>query len=189
MRWRVQARSLVQRLAHDSRFMQSMLAEQGTPDKGKDIGHSHIVLRDSSAMPTAAHVCRMDGFDSDTLWRNRVTGSRQRRIPMRTCSALETKPYWDFATQYTLADEMFFTETASSFIAHQMIISGTVRAQERRMGLTDQPMAGPPWGCFSVPGDNSPILYANGKEVLSPSSFRNSPLLQMGDDRGSARRQ
>ena len=54
----------------------------------------------------------------------------------------ETAPYWKLAQQYTLADDMFFTETASSFIAHQMLLSGTVRLNDKE-SLTDQPEVNP----------------------------------------------
>jgi phospholipase C len=59
---------------------------------------------------------------------------------------------------------MFFTETAASFIAHQMLISGTVRVNDRE-SLTDQPNA-MPWGCDAAPGTFTPILTRNGHYSL-----------------------
>ena len=48
---------------------------------------------------------------------------------------------------------MFFTETAASFISHQMILSGTV-ALNANESLTDQP-DGMPWGCDAPPGTHN----------------------------------
>ena len=73
----------------------------------------------------------------------------------------ETKAYWDFAKQYALADKMFFTDTASSFIAHQLIISGTV-ALNSNESLTDQPNQDP-WGCDAPPGTITAVIFKNGK--------------------------
>ncbi|MBV8531404.1 MAG: hypothetical protein JO104_08810, partial [Candidatus Eremiobacteraeota bacterium] len=74
----------------------------------------------------------------------------------------ETAPYWKLAHQYTLADKMFSTDTASSFIAHQEVLSGTV-ALNNRESLTDQPDA-TPWGCDAPPGTVTPVLLKNGHE-------------------------
>ena len=56
----------------------------------------------------------------------------------------------------------FNTDTASSFIAHQLILSGTV-ALNARESVTDQPDA-MPWGCDGHSGEKTPILHKNGKE-------------------------
>jgi phospholipase C len=110
----------------------------------------------------------MDGFDLIHLGES-GGGPPAMNFPYAFIDRTETKPYWDFAKQYTLSDEMFFTETASSFIAHQMLISGTVQLS-RLEWVTDQPL-NPPWGCDSVSGNNAPILHRSGKEVLYPGIF------------------
>ncbi len=56
---------------------------------------------------------------------------------------------------------MFFTDTASSFIAHQLILSGTV-ALNSNESLTDQPNQDP-WGCDAPPGTITAVIFKNGK--------------------------
>ena len=80
------------------------------------------------------------------------TSAPAKNYPYAYIDRKESAPYWNFAKQYTLADEMFFDETASSFIAHQMIISGTVQYSKDAV-LTDQPNNNP-WGC-DAPGPRS----------------------------------
>ena len=61
---------------------------------------------------------------------------------------------------------MFFTDTASSFIAHQMILSGTVKLNSHE-SLTDQPDA-QPWGCDAPPGTQTAVIFKSGK-VIEPA--------------------
>jgi phospholipase C len=130
------------------------------PYPGKDIDHSHRGFKVECHLDSA-DVCQMDGFD--LIHYGESGGQGVARVyPYAYVKRSETKPYWDLAQQYTLADEMFFTETASSFIAHQMLISGTVRVSDRA-SVTDQPQE-TPWGCDSVVGDNAPLLFRNGYE-------------------------
>jgi phospholipase C len=141
------------------------LESTGTPNEGTDIDHSHNAF-EIECDADAQHVCRMDGFDLIRFGES-GNGPLAKKYPYAYVERSESKPYWDFANQYTLADKMFFTETASSFIAHQMIISGTVQVGKGEW-VTDQPIT-PPWGCNSPPGDDAPILHANGK--ISGSIF------------------
>jgi phospholipase C len=66
----------------------------------------------------------MDGFDKDYLGMTGLGGPAH-FYPYAFVNRSEVRPYWDIANQYTLADDMFSTETSSSFTAHQMIIAGT----------------------------------------------------------------
>jgi phospholipase C len=67
----------------------------------------------------------------------------------------EVQPYWDMASQYVLADQMFASDfDISSFISHQYIIAGvnpnaSVNSPD---GL---------WGCTGGPGDQIPVLGPN----------------------------
>jgi phospholipase C len=61
-----------------------------------------------------------------------------------------------------MADNMFFTDTASCCIAHQIILSGTARLNDRE-SMTDQPNV-PIWGCDSRPGNAVPVLFKDGRE-------------------------
>jgi len=139
--------------------LHSVTLEHGVGlNQGTDIDHSHNGWN-IECDANASNVCKMDGFD---LIRYGESGGGlvAKTFPYAYIDRSESKPYWDLAKQYTLADAMFFDETASSFIAHQMIISGGVQVKNGEW-VTDQPQQ-PPWGCDSVPGDNAPILHADG---------------------------
>jgi phospholipase C len=126
---------------------------------GTDISHSHgafVVECD----PNASNVCQNDGFDKITFGQA-LYGPPAKLYPYRAIKRSETKAYWDFASQYGLADNMFFTATASSFIAHQQIISGTTQLNSNE-SLTDQP-SNVPWGCDAVPGTVTAIIKKNGQ--------------------------
>ena len=127
---------------------------------GTDIDHSHngfeiecdSTLRRVSAVTTAS--IRFATANPVTV--------RYKAYPYAYIERSETKAYWDFASRYGLADHFFNTDTASSFIAHQLILSGTV-ALNSRESVTDQPDA-MPWGCDGQYGEKTPVLHKNGKE-------------------------
>ena len=148
--------------------LHSVTLENGVGlNQGTDIDHSHNAF-EIECDANASNVCQMDGFDL-IRYGESGGGPLAKRFPYAYIDRSESKPYWNLAKQYTLADAMFFDETASSFIAHQMILSGTVQIKNGEW-VTDQPPQ-PPWGCDSVPGDNAPILFANGKEKRYPGIF------------------
>ncbi len=125
---------------------------------GTDISHSHgafVVECD----PNASNVCQNDGFDLITFGQA-LYGPPAKLYPYRAVVRSETKAYWDFASQYGIADNMFFTATASSFIAHQQIIAGTTRLNANE-SLTDQPDA-TPWGCDAPPSTVTAIIKTDG---------------------------
>jgi phospholipase C len=126
--------------------------------QGTDISHSHGAF-EVECDPNASNVCQMDGFDLITFGQA-LYGPPAKTYPYRAVKRSETKAYWDFAKQYAIADHMFFTDTASSFIAHQEIISGTVRLNSKE-SLTDQPDA-TPWGCDAPPSTVTAIILKNG---------------------------
>jgi phospholipase C len=147
--------------------LRSIPLEKGTGvNKGTDIDHSHHGFE--VECDAKGGVCQMDGFNLINTGES-GQGVPAKRIPYSYVERSETKPYWDFARQYTLSDNMFFTETASSFIAHQILLSGTVQLSNGEW-VTDQPGA-VPWGCDAVPGDNAPTLLRNGFESFSPGVF------------------
>jgi phospholipase C len=129
---------------------------------GKDIDHSHNGFKIECDL-NGSGICQNDGFDK-IRFGEAGTGALAKLYPYAYVKRSETKAYWDFAKQYALADHMFFTQTAASFIAHQMILSGTV-ALNSHESLTDQPND-TPWGCDGQIGENTPVLKSNGKEFL-----------------------
>jgi phospholipase C len=135
------------------------LATGGGPLFGKDIDHSHHAF-EIECDANSQGVCQNDGFN---LIRYGQSGQLlpAKNYPYAYIDRAETKPYWTLASQYTLADATFFDDTASSFIAHQIIVSGTV-AINGNESLTDQPPT-QPWGCDAPPGTQTPIILKNGK--------------------------
>ncbi len=126
--------------------------------EGTDISHSHGAF-EVECDPNASNVCQMDGFDKITHGQA-LYGPKAKLYPYRAVVRSETKAYWDFASQYAIADRMFFTATASSFIAHQQIIAGTTRLNADE-SLTDQPDA-TPWGCDAPHGTVTAIIKTDG---------------------------
>jgi phospholipase C len=135
----------------------------GPPNLGTDIDHSHHAFG-VECDPNATGICQNDGFDLIRFGES-GQGGLARLYPYAYVDRSETKPYWNLAERYALSDEMFFTETASSFIAHQMLLSGTV-ALNGHESVIDQPVT-PPWGCDSPPGDTTSVLFKNGHVSLN----------------------
>jgi phospholipase C len=133
---------------------------------GKDICHSHACFKiECDRQPSG--VCKNDGFDMVDL--GEVQGGQPAKLyPYGYVERSESKPYWDLAHQYGLADRMFSTDTASSFIAHQQLIAGTVRLNDEE-SLTDQPDDGTAaWGCDAPPRTQVPVLLRDGREISPP---------------------
>jgi phospholipase C len=82
--------------------------------------------------------CRMDGFDLEEKFGGPIDG-QYARVPYR-----ESKPYWDMANEFVLADKMFASQLDESFVAHQYIIAAQAHSS------VDVPFGA--WGC---PGGKS----------------------------------
>lgn len=80
-----------------------------------DLGHNR------AAFLTDYDDGKMDGFD-------RNLSAKFRHRPFSYAPASEVQPYLDMATQYAFADNMFQTQQAGSFPAHQYLVSGTSSA-------------------------------------------------------------
>ena len=139
--------------------LQPVKLATGILNQGKDIDHSHhgFVIECNH---NAAKVCQNDGFDL-IRYGESGQGLPAKLYPYAYVDRTETAPYWKLAQQYVLADKMFSTDTASSFIAHQQMIAGTVALNDRE-SLTDQPI-NTPWGCDAPPGTTTPLLFSNGR--------------------------
>ncbi len=131
---------------------------------GTDIDHSHHGFEVECDFDKAAGQCRNDAFDKIRFGES-GNGPPAKLYPYAYIERSETKAYWDFAKRYSLADHFFFTDTASSFIAHQMILSGTVALNDDE-SETDQP-SNQPWGCDAYPGTYTFVLHKNGTETAN----------------------
>lgn len=149
------------RVAHDVPLRAIALAQGSPRFGGKDICHTHECF-EIECNPDAANVCRNDGFDLITFGENNG-GPPAKLYPYAYVRRSDVAAYWTLAKQYALADRMFFTETAASFVAHQMLLSGSVRLNNRE-SLTDEPNV-MPWGCDARPkhGANTAVLLRNGR--------------------------
>ena len=86
-----------------------------------DLGHSHKNFLDDCDLQQSG-TCRMDGFDS-------YLPVKYHLRPYGYAPQSEVQPYLDMATQYVFADNMFQSNEAGSFPAHQYIISGDAEAE------------------------------------------------------------
>ncbi len=68
----------------------------------------------------------------------------------------EVKPYWDIASQFSVADRMFASQTGPSYPGHMFIVAGTSGNQ------TDDPSSQLVWGCDAPAGTTVPYLDGNG---------------------------
>ncbi|MBV9027242.1 MAG: hypothetical protein JO311_01380 [Candidatus Eremiobacteraeota bacterium] len=92
--------------------------------------------------------CRMNGFDLEREY-GPVNGQYV-YVPHR-----ESKPYWDIAHQWVLADQMFASQVDESFVAHQYIIAAQAQSS------VNVPFYY--WGCGGGKTDQVEILKANRK--------------------------
>jgi phospholipase C len=107
--------------------------------------------------------CRMNGFNLETVT---CGGRGQPRCPIEHpeysyVPHSETKPYFDMANQYVLADEMFASNfDTSSFVSHQYIIAGQANA------AVDYPNGD--WGC---PGGPTDMVATVSKQRRFPNGY------------------
>jgi phospholipase C len=157
------------RVAHEIPLKAIPLAEGVPPSQqgaGKDICHSHQCFKLECDLDRSTKTCRNDGFNLINFGET-VGGPAAKLYPYAYVRRSDVAAYWKLAQRYAIADKMFFTETASSFIAHQEILSGTVRLNNHE-SLTDEP-GNTPWGCDAPKGTTVPILFSNGYENTGPS--------------------
>jgi phospholipase C len=145
--------------AHEVTLTALPLAQGPSTSGGTDICHSHQCFELECDFNTQTRQCRNDGFDLIDFGEFQG-GSAAKTYPYAYVRRSDVKAYWDFARQYAIADRMFFTDTASSFVAHQMILSGTVQLNDHE-SLTDQPPI-PIWGCDSPRPNRIPVLFKDG---------------------------
>ncbi len=93
--------------------------------------------------------CRMNGFDRELHQNPRgVKLSMYVYVPHR-----ESKPYFDMAHQWVLADKMFQSQIDESFVAHQYVIAAQAQS------TVNIPIG--PWGCSNDPSDSVSTIKQN----------------------------
>jgi phospholipase C len=89
--------------------------------------------------PLPGTKCRMNGFNRELLYDGPPHGQYV-YVPHR-----ESKPYFDMAHEWVLADRMFQSQLDESFVAHQYVIAAQAQSS------VDLPYG--PWGCEQGPSD------------------------------------
>src|SRR5579871_3869297 len=84
--------------------------------------------------------CQMNGFNNEYTFGG-PTNPQYVYVPHD-----ESKPYFDMAHEWVVADNMFQSQLDESFVAHQYVIAAQAQ------GSVDLPY-GPLWGCPGGPGD------------------------------------
>jgi phospholipase C len=138
------------------------LETTGTPGQGVDLAHGH------AAWETEYDGGKMDGFNL-IAFGTTGGGAPAGLYPYAVVERREIKPYWDLAGRYVLADHMFSTDTTDSFVAHQMLISGTVQLNGHE-SLTDTPSVFP-WGCDASSGTTTTVLMTSGQIVVNGGPY------------------
>jgi phospholipase C len=117
-----------------------------------DMGHDlHVFFEECNGTGSIPGTnCQMNGFDKDPATcgeRCPIKYPAYAYVPKN-----ETKPYWDMASQYVLADQMYPSNLdESSFISHQYIIAAQAMHAEGFPSSEE-------WGCEGPPGDEVGIL-------------------------------
>jgi phospholipase C len=70
----------------------------------------------------------------------------------------DTVPYWDLASQYTLGDRMFQSNTGPSFVAHQYMIAA-------QSGEASENPSGGVWGCDAASNSRVALVGPNGTDL------------------------
>jgi phospholipase C len=125
-------------------------------DGGLDVGHFH------RSFTAAYDGGLLDDFDAEGTYTIGGCGycptPGPTNFPYSYLPQSETKPYWDLAKQFTLADRMFASNSGPSFPAHQYLIAG------QSDDVAEVPN-GPYWGCDDTPGSLAAQLAADGTET------------------------
>ena len=93
--------------------------------------------------------CRMDAFDLERQYSGPMDGQFA-YVPHS-----ESKPYWDMAHEWVLADRMFASQLDESFVAHQYIIAAQAQSS------VDVPFTF--WGCGGPKSEKVQILNSDRK--------------------------
>ena len=124
-------------------------------ENGLDVGHSH------GDFVASYHNGSLDGFVDEKTFK--IVGGVYTPVagPPNYAYAFvpqtETQPYWSLASQFTVADRMFQSNTGPSFPAHQYLIAA-------QSSMADEVPSGIPWGCDAPVGTTVAQLQADGTD-------------------------
>jgi phospholipase C len=110
--------------------------------------------------------CRMDAFDREQLYGGPRNGQYV-YVPHD-----ETKPYFDMAHEWVLADRMFASQLDESFVAHQYIIAAQAHSSVNVPSLQ--------WGCSGFPGDE--VAQITHRRLYGHSQYPCFDYTTLGDE-------
>ncbi|HEX4014864.1 MAG TPA: alkaline phosphatase family protein [Candidatus Cybelea sp.] len=137
-----------------------------------EIDHSHgamFAACDGKGKLPGTH-CRMDAFDEESQAGGPENG-QYAYVPHN-----ESKPYFDMAHEFVLADRMFASQLDESFVAHQYIIAAQAQSS------VDVPLG--QWGCEGTPGDN--VETMNHQRQIDGDQFPCFDYTTLGDELDNA---
>jgi phospholipase C len=114
-----------------------------------DIDHSAAAMfaacRGTGKLPGTG--CRMDGFNNETSFNGPFNDPQYVYVPHS-----DSKPYFDMAHEWVVADHMFQSQLDESFVAHQYIIAAQAQSSvDLPFGL---------WGCPGGASDEVATITA-----------------------------
>ena len=126
-----------------------------------DVSHAHW------SFVTEFNGGKMNGFDlAQSVCNNPAACPPAPQRPYAMVPRSESKPYWDMARQWVLADKMFQTNQGPSFPAHQYIVSGTSTISNgSNLRAAENPHTGQgtiTGGCDSPVGSRVVVIDRNG---------------------------
>lgn len=133
-------------------------------DYPADVDHQH------RAFLTEYDHGKMDGFDHVMTTPRQAPDFAYAYVPRE-----QVAPYWEMASQYTLADRMFQSNTGPSFPAHLYLVAGEaldVASNPNHLETTQFA-----WGCDSPANARVDLLKPDGREVPGPYPCFNFPTL------------
>jgi len=176
-------------------------AQSGQNSEGQTIALTQVslaapydLLHTHPAFETEYAGGLLNGFNLDPIKCNKDAPPRE--CPAAALAAYayvsesDVQPYWDMASSYTIADNMFETNQGPSFPAHQYLVSGTstisngstLRAAENPLEANGTTQTG---GCDSPAGSTVLLIdqYGNESQTMFPCFDRIS-LMERADAAG-----
>ncbi len=139
-----------------------------------DIDHSAGAMFEACNAPAGdlpgTH-CRMNGFDRELASYGGPSDPQYVYVDHK-----ESKPYFDMAHQWVLADRMFASQLDESFVAHQYIIAAQAKSS---VNVPDGP-----WGCPG--GSRDEVLTITKDRQLGPGQTPCFNYTTLGDELDNA---
>ena len=122
---------------------------------GKDLSSAH------NSFMIAYDNGKMDSFDLVPK-----AGKPEGLLPYVYVTEASEQGYWTLAQEYTIADDMFSSQRAQSYPAHQYLI----RASSSDIIGNTAPVLKDAWGC-DTPNQTAPALDSQGKYTRVPTCY------------------